>query len=191
MYLMVGLGNPGQAYAHTRHNIGFQVIGILSRELGIRLSRRRFQSRYVETVFQGKKTIFLCPETFMNLSGVAVKACANFYKADPARVLVVHDDLDLPVGRVKLAGGGGPGGHKGVASIIRSLGTRDFPRVRIGIGRPRHGEPIEDFVLAPFYRDQQDSINRAIQGAVQACELFVLKGVESAMNVIHCQNFAD
>lgn len=191
MYLMVGLGNPGQAYERTRHNIGFQVIRSLSRELGIRLSRRRFQSRYAETVFQGKKTVFLCPETFMNLSGMAVKACADYYGSDPEKVLIVHDDLDLPVGRIKLASSGGPGGHKGVASVIRSLGTKDFPRVKVGIGRPRYGEPIEDFVLAPFYRDQQDAINRAIQGAVQACELFVLKGVESAMNVIHCQNFAD
>jgi len=127
----------------------------------------------------------------MNLSGNSVKACADYYDLDQGNILVIHDDLDLPVGRIKVGRKSGSGGHKGVASIIRNLGTMEFPRVKIGIGRPRYGEPVEDFVLEPFYKDQQEAIRRVIQGAVQACELFVSEGVESAMNAINCQNFAN
>jgi peptidyl-tRNA hydrolase, PTH1 family len=191
VYLIVGLGNPGPAYENTRHSIGFQVIFRWSQELGIPLTRRRFQSRFTRTVIQGKRTLLLCPETFMNLSGNAVRAFVDYYGMDYGSILVVHDDLDLPAGRIKVARKGGSGGHKGLDSLIRHLGTGDFPRMKIGIGRPRYGEPVEDFVLAPFYRDQKDVMERVVQEAVRTCELFVLDGVESAMNTINCQNFAN
>jgi peptidyl-tRNA hydrolase, PTH1 family len=191
VYLIVGLGNPGPAYENTRHSIGFQVMFSWSRDLGTPLTRRRFQSRQAGTVIQGKKILLLCPETFMNLSGNAVRASADYYDMDYGNILVVHDDLDLPVGRIKVVRNGGTGGHKGLDSVIRHLGTRDFPRMKIGIGRPRYDEPVEDFVLAPFYRDQKDVIERVVQGAVRTCELFVLEGIESAMNTSNCQNFAN
>jgi len=191
VYLIVGLGNPGPVYENTRHNIGFQVILRWSRELGIGLTRRRFQSRHTRTVIQGKTALLLCPETFMNLSGNAVRAFTDYYDVDYGSILVIHDDLDLPVGKIKVVRKGGSGGHKGMVSLIRHLGTGDFPRLKIGIGRPRYDEPVEDFVLAPFYRDQKDVIDRVVQGAVRTCELFVLEGIESAMNTMNCQDFAN
>jgi len=191
VFLIVGLGNPGEKYERTRHNVGFAVLRAWSEVLGVRFSSRRFQARCGGTVVQGKKVFFLCPETYMNLSGNAVRACRDYYDIDQDRILVVHDDLDIPFGRIKVGRKSGSGGHKGVDSIVRNLGTREFARVKIGIGRPQYGEPVEDFVLSPFYKDQEGMLNRVIQGAVQACELFVLEGVESAMNVINCQNFGN
>jgi len=191
VFLIVGLGNPGEKYERTRHNVGFAVLQAWGRFLGARFSSRRFQARYASAMFQGKRVMLLCPETYMNVSGNAVKACVDYYDIDQARILVIHDDLDLPFGRIKVGRKSGSGGHKGVASIIRNLGMTAFARVKIGIGRPRYGEPVEDFVLSPFYKDQEGMLNQVIQGAVQACELFVLEGVESAMNTINCQNFGN
>jgi PTH1 family peptidyl-tRNA hydrolase len=142
-------------------------------------------------VFQGKKVFLLCPETYMNLSGNAVRAWRDYYDIDQERILVMHDDLDLPFGRIKVGIKSGSGGHKGVVSIIRNLGITGFARVKIGIGRPRYEEPMEDFVLSPFYKDQKEMLDQVIQGAVQAGELFVLEGVESAMNAINSQNFGN
>jgi PTH1 family peptidyl-tRNA hydrolase len=185
VYLIVGLGNPGVAYKQTRHNIGFKVIDLWSRELGVRLSSRRFGSRNCLTVFQKQRVILFRPMTFMNGSGRAVKSCADFYKLESRNILVVHDDLDLPVGRIKAAKDGGAGGHKGVESIIDRLGSTDFRRLRIGIGRPRYGELIETFVLKPFYEGEKDIIKKAIKIAVHGCELFVTEGIESTMNFVN------
>lgn len=189
--MIAGLGNPGEKYEKTRHNVGFVALRAWSRLLGVRFSTRRFQAQYAQTVFQGKKVLLLCPETYMNLSGNAVRACRDYYDIDQEHILVMHDDLDLPFGRIKVGRKSGSGGHKGVASIIRILGITEFARVKIGIGRPRYGEPVEDFVLSPFYKDQGRRLNEVIQGAVQAGELFVLEGIESAMNAINCQNFGN
>lgn len=191
MFLIVGLGNPGEKYEHTRHNVGFAALRAWSRSLGVHFSSRRFQAQYAQAVFQGKRVFLLCPETYMNLSGNAVRACRDYYDIDQERILVMHDDLDLPFGRIKVGRKSGSGGHKGVVSIIRNLGITGFARVKIGIGRPRYGEPVEDFVLSPFYKDQEGMLDQVMQGAVQAGELFVLEGVESAMNTINCQNFGN
>jgi len=191
VFLIVGLGNPGEKYARTRHNVGFAVLHAWSDALGVRFSSRRFQAQHAQAVFQGKKVFLVCPETYMNLSGNAVRACRDYYDIDQEHILVIHDDLDLPFGRIKVGRKIGSGGHKGVDSIVRNLGTTGFARVKIGIGRPRYGEPVEDFVLSPFYKDQEGMLDQVIQGAVQACQLFVLDGVESAMNRINCQNFGN
>ena len=191
MDMIVGLGNPGPEYKDTRHNIGFKVLDLLSRELGVRLENRRFQSRNTRTRLEGKDIIFLCPMTYMNLSGNSVRLCADYYRIDREHILVVHDDLDLPVGRIKVAREGGAGGHKGVKSIIDHLGGRGFPRIRIGIGRPRYNESTEDFVLSPFYKDERDTIESIIQTAADACRLVVMDSVEHAMNQINSQNPKD
>jgi len=191
MDMIVGLGNPGPEYKDTRHNIGFKVLDLLSRELGVRLENRRFQSRNTRTRLEGKDIIFFCPMTYMNLSGNAVRLCADYYKIDREHILVVHDDLDLPVGRIKVARQGGAGGHKGVKSIIDHLGGRGFPRIRIGIGRPRYNESTEDFVLSPFYKDQKETIEAMIQTAVNACRLAISDSVEYAMNQINSLNPGD
>jgi PTH1 family peptidyl-tRNA hydrolase len=127
----------------------------------------------------------------MNESGRSVRACADHFSIITKRILIVHDDLDLPVGRIKVIRSGGPGGHKGVLSISEYLGSTEFPRIKIGIGRPRHGESPEDYVLAPFYRDESDILLRVTKLAVRACQLFVLEGIESAMNHFNCKNLAN
>jgi len=191
VYLIAGLGNPGTKYKNTRHNIGFKVINLWSKSLGVRLNSRRFQSRNTRTKFQDKEIILLRPVTFMNQSGRAIKACVDFNNLETGHILVAHDDIDLPVGRVKVVKNGGAGGHKGILSIIHHLGTREFLRVKIGIGRPRYGEIIEDFVLSPFYSGEKEIIEEVIQLAVQACRMFISDGIESAMNYANCQNLAD
>jgi len=189
--LIVGLGNPGSGYKSTRHNTGFRIIDHLSRNVGASLKGRRFQSRNIRTTYRGREIVLLKPVTFMNQSGRAVKACADFFHLPPNRILVVHDDLDLPVGKIKVVRNGGPGGHKGVLSIIEHLGSREFPRIKIGIGRPRYGESPEDYVLAPFYEDESEIMLRVFKVAVQACRLFIFDGIESAMNQINHQIFTE
>lgn len=191
MCLIVGLGNPGLGYKNTRHNIGFRVIDQLAGDMGVSLTKRRFHSRNILTRYQNKKMILLCPETFMNLSGKSVKECADYYDLEYGKILVVHDDLDLSFGRLKVVRNGGAGGHKGVQSIIRYMSTMQFPRLRMGIGRPRHGEYVENYVLSSFYTDEKEILENIIFLAVQACKLFISEGVEPAMNQINCQNLAN
>jgi PTH1 family peptidyl-tRNA hydrolase len=191
VFLIVGLGNPGPEYADTRHNVGFRVIDRLSRRLGVRLTGRKFQSRNARTRIGGEDSILLCPTTYMNLSGMSVRTCADFFGVENNNILVVHDDLDLPVGRLKVVRRGGHAGHKGVESIVRHLGGEDFPRIRIGIGRPRHGEEISDYVLRPHYKDEKDIMDPVLDSAVRACVLVVSGGVESAMNEVNCQNLSN
>lgn len=188
MFLVAGLGNPGTEYKSTRHNVGFQVLRLWAKAHGISLKSRRFHSRSGRLTVGGETVLLLCPETFMNRSGLALRACVDFHRLEPRSILVVHDDLDLPVGRIRVARRGGGAGHKGIQSVIEHLGTREFARVRVGIGRPRHPEPVEEFVLRPFYRDQEEVVQRVLLMAVQACEGFVLDGVEKAMEAVNGQD---
>lgn len=188
MKLIVGLGNPGEEYSQTRHNAGFMVIGHWARSLGVRLGGRRFYSTSIQTQCQGKDIILLRPGTYMNRSGKAVKACVDFHGIAPEDILVVHDDIDLGIGRIRAARDRGAGGHKGVLSLIHSLGTRAFCRIKIGVGRPGPGEAVEDYVLSPFPEEERDIFKTVIQRAVRGCELFVSEGIESAMNEINRQN---
>ena len=190
MYLIVGLGNPGSRYKDTRHNIGFGVIDLWSLDLGVRLVGRRFQSRNIRTRFQDQEIILLRPLTFMNLSGKSVKGCADYYDLESTKILVIHDDLDLPVGSLKVVRNGGAGGHKGVLSIIEHLDSMQFPRIKIGIGRPRYEENIEDYVLSPFYGDENGIMEKVVKTAVRACELAVSEGIQTAMNHVNCKKFS-
>ncbi len=189
--MIVGLGNPGPGYETSRHNTGFKVIDLWCKDLGLSLNSRRFRAKTIRADFRGNAIILLCPLTFMNLSGESVRACASYYALEINRILVIHDDLDLPLGRIKVVKNGGAGGHKGVSSIIRHLGSTEFCRVKVGIGRPRYSEAVENFVLAPFYADERQLAQQAIRAAVNACERFVLEGVESAMNHINRQNLVN
>jgi len=188
----VGLGNPGPEYKNTRHNIGFKVVDLWCKDMGLVLHKRLFLSKNIRAEFRGNSIMLLCPMTFMNLSGEAVRACVDYYYAlETKRILVIHDDLDLPLGRIKVVKDRGAGGHKGVLSIIRHLGSTGFCRIKVGIGHPRFGETVENYVLAPFYADEKGLAEKAIRMAVNACELFVLEGVQSAMNQINCQNLVN
>jgi PTH1 family peptidyl-tRNA hydrolase len=190
VYLIAGLGNPGTRYEGTRHNIGFMVVQGWAKTLGIRLSGRRFRAKHAQSVVQDRKIVLLCPQTFMNLSGVSLKACVDFYRIVPENLMVVHDDVDLPVGKVRFVKSGGAGGHKGVLSIFECLGTRQFNRLKVGIGRPRHGESVDEFVLNSFYDEERLIVGRVIELATRACEIFVTEGIAAAMSRINCQNLA-
>ena len=152
------------------------------------MQSRRFEAKSSAASFQNREMILLCPQTFMNLSGESIKACVESLGVRSEGILVIHDDLDLSPGRVKVAKNGGDGGHKGIQSIFHHLGTREFSRVKIGIGRPGQGGTIEEFVLSPFGREDRASIEGALSRAVHACELFVSLGVEQAMNEINRQD---
>ncbi len=186
LYLVVGLGNPGSQYEDTRHNAGFMVAECWGKKLKADLAVSGLPAREAEATINGKNVLLLCPATYMNRSGEAVKACVEDYGLEIERILVVHDDLDLPLGRIKVVRGGGPGGHRGIESIIRHLHSKNFARIKLGIGRPRYGEMVEDYVLTPFYPEEREVVQEVIRAAVSACEMFVLEGVEKAMNHTNC-----
>jgi len=184
MKMIVGLGNPGREYARTRHNIGRIIVDLFARRRDTEVGRRKFKSLVGEMRTGGEKVVLLKPATFMNLSGGAVAAAFVFYKLDPERMLVICDDMDLPLGKLRLRAGGGTGGHKGLASIEASLGTQEYPRLRFGISRPESIEAA-DHVLAKFEDAEKDDVERALVRAVEAVEMWLGEGMEKAMNVFN------
>lgn len=182
IYLIVGLGNPGVKYENSRHNLGFKVINKFCKEYNLKLSGKRFQSLSAKTDYHANGVILACPQTFMNNSGLAVSSLIKYYKVEMENLMIVHDDLDLDTGRIKVVRSGGAGGHRGVGSIIYHLKDKDFTRTKIGIGRPRYMEAIEDFVLKPFYEDQKKTMEEVVNVTIKAIKSFILYGVESTMN---------
>ena len=181
MFLIVGLGNPGSRYACTRHNVGFMVIDHLAGTHGIECNRVGFSALWGEGTIAGKRVLLFKPQTFMNLSGRAVCEIAHEFGIPPCSMVVVYDDCDLPFGRIRIRRRGGSGGHRGVESIIDFLGTEDFPRVRIGIGRPVGGD-ITEYVLSPFEPEEQKTLKDILERIDRAIEVVVAEGVECAMN---------
>lgn len=181
MNLIVGLGNPGKDYRLTRHNIGFMVIDRLAQIHGIKVTKRGCFSLYGQGSFNNQKVLLAKPQTFMNGSGNAVKKLLDSFKIELVDLVSIHDDIDLDFGRLRIVDGGGHGGHKGVFSIIETINSQDFRRVKIGIGRPRYDESIEDYVLSPFYPDEHDRLSQVITGAGEAVEAIILKGPSQAM----------
>jgi PTH1 family peptidyl-tRNA hydrolase len=181
MKLVVGLGNPGSKYEGTRHNIGFEVVDRLAQGgAGARFSRK-FDGLLAETEIDFRRVLLLKPETFMNLSGRAVGQALRFYKLDPADLLVVCDDLSLPLGRLRIRGGGSDGGQKGLRDIAAHLGTEEFPRLRIGIG-DRGPADATDFVLSRFRTAERPVIDDALILASQAVAVWTTQGLAAAMN---------
>ena len=187
MYLIAGLGNPGPQYEHTRHNIGLEAVEQWGKSLGVTLGNLYFRSKHTLVEYRGNKIVLLCPLTFMNKSGESVRDCIHHYDLEIKKLLVIHDDLDMPLGKIKVVRNGGAGGHRGVSSIIHLLASSEFSRVKIGIGRPRHGEAVVDYVLNSFYADEKKLAEEIMGMAVKASQLFVLEGVEAAMNHINCR----
>ena len=177
-WLIVGLGNPGPEYAGTRHNIGFDVVEALAGAHKIKLAVRKHRAVYGEGSVAGTSVVLAKPMTFMNLSGQAVAALGKSYGLKPDRVVIVADDLDLPLGKLRVRAEGGAGGHNGHKSVIQSLGTQSYPRLRIGIGKD--GQTI-DHVLSKFHPDERKDVADAVQRAVKAIETLVEFGVERAM----------
>lgn len=182
MKIVVGLGNPGSEYSGTRHNVGFMAIDELARRLGISSWKKRNQALVAE--YRGAEPVVLVkPQTYMNLSGIAVGELARWYKVPPADVIVIFDDMDLPVGRLRLRTKGGSGGHRGIESLLNHLPNDGFGRVRIGIDRPPTSWQVADYVLSSFTPEEQPLLNEAIVRAAEATEYIVKQGMTKAMNV--------
>lgn len=180
--LIVGLGNPGREYRGNRHNVGFMAVDQICESINVRLSRMQSKALIGSGLVNDSKIVLAKPQTFMNNSGQAVAALVRFYKIPLDQLLVIHDDLDLPLGTIRMRPGGGPGGQKGLASTIQHLGTQEFPRLRIGIGRPPGRMDAAAYVLQDFSKADQEIIQIVLQKAVEATQVFINKGLEQAMN---------
>ncbi|MGV8059460.1 MAG: aminoacyl-tRNA hydrolase [Smithellaceae bacterium] len=186
MYLIVGLGNPGNRYRFTRHNIGFMVLEKLANDLKIDLTQKSFDALWGKGKIKGNNILLAMPQTYMNLSGTAVRQLVAFFKADINNLIVIHDDLDLSFGAIRLKAGGGNAGHKGLASITDNLGSSDFMRVRLGIGKPSDKSRIEGYVLEPFKSDEELSkLPEIISTAAEATSEIVLSNIEKAITKYH------
>jgi PTH1 family peptidyl-tRNA hydrolase len=182
-WLIVGLGNPGQKYVDTRHNAGWHLLGTVVRHHPhFRFDENRNKGLIARGELAGVKVALVKPQTFMNLSGEAVGPLARFYKVPPERILVAFDDMDLPTATLRLRLKGGAGGHKGMLSVIQHLGTEDFPRLRLGVGRPPGQMPAEAYLLQKFKPDEWEAMVEAYERGVEAIEVLLKHGLDEAMN---------
>lgn len=179
--LIVGLGNPGAEYASTRHNSGFRLIDRFCESVGASMTQTKFQGIFGTTRLNGRSILLLKPQTFMNLSGKSVVACMSFYHLPIENVLVLHDELDLPLGDLRVKVGGGAGGHNGLKSIIELAGKPDFSRMRIGIGRPEHGDVV-NYVLGSFKAEDEVIFESSLTIGVDALKTFIARGTQASMN---------
>ena len=184
--LIVGLGNPGDKYSHTRHNAGFWLLDELAKTHRVSLKlENKFSALYAKANIDGVECHLLMPMTFMNKSGISIQSCANFFKITPERILVAHDELDLPAGEVKLKFAGGHGGHNGLRDTLAHLGTADFYRLRIGIGHPGHKDLVLNYVLGPPGSDEKIKIDVAIERGLKVMPLIVANDLHKAMHALH------
>ena len=179
--LIVGLGNPGREYKNNRHNIGFRMIDVLARNNNISFSRMQFNSLLTNVRIGGKNIILAKPQTYMNNSNQAVVAIVKFFKLELNNLIICNDDLDLPLGTIRIKCSGGSGGQRGMNSIIKGLGTKEFPRLRMGIGRPSGNLAAADYVLQDFRNEEIDQVDDMVERSVEAVLLFTAKGIEAAM----------
>lgn len=182
--LVAGLGNPGPKYLWTRHNAGFIVLDELARRSGIPVGRKTFSGLYGEGSWQENRLFLLKPQTFMNLSGRSVNPALNFHRLSLRDLIVIHDDLDIPFGRVKIKEGGGHAGHNGLRSLMQEMGSGEFIRIRIGIGRPPRGDAA-DYVLSTFSREEQLLLPRLLDGVVDLLEVLLKEGTLKAMTLFN------
>lgn len=181
-YLLIGLGNPGREHRDNRHNFGFMLIDRLAVRLNAQGMRMQSKAIITSALYDDRKLLLAKPQTYMNLSGDSVQSLLRFYKLPMENLLVAHDDLDLPFGTLRIRPGGGPGGQRGMASAIEKLGTQDFARLRIGIGRPPGRMDPAAYVLQDFSRDEQSELSAILERAAEAALMFVKEGVEITMN---------
>lgn len=180
-WLIVGLGNPGENYARTRHNVGFRAIDLLAKQLGCKIDRARFRGLYGQGTLAGKKLILLKPQTFMNNSGLSVLEAAHYFKVPAERVLVIFDDISLDVGRLRVRSDGSAGGHNGIKSIIGSLSSQTFPRVKVGVGAKPHPDyDLADWVLSNFSSSEEKLLGPTLEAAEAAAQLVIQEGVPAA-----------
>lgn len=182
MYLIAGLGNPGREYAGTRHNIGFDTITRLCDIHGIKLDERKHKGLCGKGIIGGEKVLLVQPQTFMNLSGECIREAADFYKIERDQIIVIYDDISLPVGKMRVRAKGSAGGHNGMKSIIAHLGSEEFARVRIGIGEKPEGWNLADYVLGRFPAEELPVLRDTVGQAADAVEMIVQNGIGMAMN---------
>ncbi|HUN55188.1 MAG TPA: aminoacyl-tRNA hydrolase [Smithella sp.] len=188
MYLIIGLGNPGSRYQYTRHNIGFMVLTKIAARWEVDLKQKSFDALWNRGKIAGQNVIFAMPQTYMNLSGNAVRKLFAYFKVDINNLIVIHDDIDLPFGSVRLKTGGGDAGHKGLKSITTCLGSADFMRIRIGIGKPSDKSRVEDYVLEKFGKEESPLLQEIIETAALAAEDIIASGMQQAMAKYHTKN---
>ena len=180
MRLIVGLGNPGRAYAHTRHNVGFDVLDIFAKHRKVKVLGRQCHALVGSFELFGEQFLLAKPQTFMNESGLAVGELIRKYRLEPSDILVVYDDMDLPLGKIRIKPQGSSGGHKGMNSIIKHIHSNEFPRIRIGIGR---GGEVVNHVLSRFNRKDRQVMDVTLEQAADALDMILKEGIEAAMNV--------
>lgn len=189
-FLVVGLGNPGLKYEQTKHNAGFIALDYFAHEHGLKIETQKMQGSYCVARISGKKIFLLKPQSFMNRSGESVQAFMKYFQIDHENILVIHDDLDMAPGRVKMVRGGGAGGHNGIRSLIQHLGSKEFARLKIGIGHPRdHAEtkeiPVERFVLSRFSPEQRDMLQDNLERISSGIGEYIDSGLLAAMNIVN------
>lgn len=182
LFLLVGLGNPGPRYANTRHNVGFMTVDTLGQQTGILTDRLQANCQVGRGRLFDQKILLVKPITFMNVSGEGIGKLSRYYGVPPERIVVIYDDLDSPSGTVRLRAKGGAGGHNGIRSTIQHLGTQEFPRVKIGIGRPPEGLPVATYVLQDFSKLEREKIDEAVLEAIEAVKALVVLGSEKALS---------
>ena len=182
-WLIVGLGNPGKEYAHTRHNAGFMALDVLADKLGCKVDKLKFQGLYCQVNDRGRKIFLLKPQTYMNLSGRSVLQLSSYFNIPPQRIIVLFDDISLVPGRLRIRGDGSAGGHNGIKSIISEVDSQDFPRVKIGVGGKAHpDQDLADHVLSGFSSKEEKDLKSALERAADAALTIIDKGVAEAAN---------
>ena len=182
MKAIIGLGNPGMKYAGTRHNIGFDAVTAIADKYNLSINNKNFKGVYADGHIAGEKVLLVQPQTFMNLSGECVREVADFYKLNPDEIIIICDDINLDVGRLRIRKKGSAGGHNGLKNIIAHLGTEEFPRIRVGVGEKTEGWDLADYVLARFDKDSEPVIRDALANVVGAVETWISEGIDAAMN---------
>ena len=182
MYIIVGLGNPGDKYEKTRHNVGFNVIDLLAKEYSIDVSKIKHKALIGEGRVGTEKVILVKPMTYMNLSGESVVDICNYYNIDLENLIVIYDDIDLDVGKIRIRKKGSGGTHNGMRSIVKCLGTTDFPRVRVGVSKPEPGRDLANFVLSRFSKDEEVDLKDGFDKAVKAIDCIIREDIDLSMN---------
>ena len=181
-WMIAGQGNPGRKYANTRHNMGFLTVDLLAEQSRVRLNRIKFQSAYQIFTFADARCLVMKPQTYMNLSGEAVHSASEFYHIDPAHILIIYDDTSLPVGKLRVRPAGSAGGHNGIKNIIAHLGTQEFPRVKIGTGKPENSDEMVDWVTGEPSMAERKILFETFSRAIEAAECIIRYGCAKAMN---------
>ncbi|MEA4832153.1 MAG: aminoacyl-tRNA hydrolase [Oscillospiraceae bacterium] len=180
-YIVAGLGNPGDKYSRSKHNVGFNTLDLLSSKQGFTINHSKWNALYTDTVFCGRRVLFVKPQTFMNNSGQAVRDICDFYKIPPEKLIIIYDDINLLPGCIRIRSKGSAGGHNGMKDIIFQLGSDNFPRIRIGVGEKPEGWDLADWVLAPFSEDDGKKVSEAISNACDALTVMLESGIDAAM----------